>query len=174
MTDLASDSEVFRGTMQPYVDLGYRVVFTSAATGDGVAALRDLLTEHTTVLAGLSGVGKSSLLTAVQPGLRLRTGAVTEYHLGRHTTTQVHMHRLDAGGYVIDTQGIREFGLSGLHQSDIAAFYPEIAALAASCRFSDCSHQHEEGCAVLAGLQTGAVSEVRYHSYTRICESLPG
>jgi len=136
-TDLASDSEVCRDTMQPYVDLGYRVLFASAATGDGVPALRDALTGRSTVLAGLSGVGKSSLLTAVQPGLRLRTSAVAEYHIGRHTTSQVHMHRLDGGGYVIDTPGIREFGLSGLRQGDIAAFYPEIAALAGSCRFSN-------------------------------------
>ena len=97
---------------------------------------------------------------------------MAEYHIGRHTTTQVRMHRLDNGGFVIDTPGIREFGLSGLHAADIASFYPEIAALAAACRFSDCSHQHEDGCAVLAGLEDGAVSEVRYHSYTCICESL--
>jgi ribosome biogenesis GTPase len=173
-TDLAGDGEACRETMQPYVDLGFRVLFASAVTGDGVAALRDVLAGHTTVLAGLSGVGKSSLLTAVQPGLRLRTGAVAEYHIGRHTTSQVRMHRLDGGGYVIDTPGIREFGLSGLRQTDIAAFYPEIAALAASCRYSNCSHVQEEDCAVLAGLESGAVSEVRYHSYTRICESLPG
>jgi ribosome biogenesis GTPase / thiamine phosphate phosphatase len=172
-TDLAGDSEVCRASMNPYVDLGYRVLFASATTGDGVAELRDALTDHTTVLAGLSGVGKSSLLTAVQPGLRLRTSAVAEYHIGRHTTTQVHMHRLDAGGYVIDTPGIREFGLSGLRQGDIGSFYPEIAALATACRFSNCSHLHEENCAVLDGLEEGAVSEVRYHSYTRICESLP-
>jgi ribosome biogenesis GTPase / thiamine phosphate phosphatase len=172
-TDLASDGEVCLTTMQPYVDLGYRVLFASAASGDGVPALRDALAGHTTVLAGLSGVGKSSLLTSVQPGLRLHTRAVAEYHIGRHTTTQVHMHRLDAGGYVIDTPGIREFGLSGLRQADIGAFYPEIASLAAFCRFSNCSHTHEDGCAVLAGLATGAVSEARYHSYTRICESTP-
>jgi ribosome biogenesis GTPase len=173
-TDLAEDGEVCRETMRPYLDLGYRVLFASAATGEGVAALRAALTGHTTVLAGLSGVGKSSLLTAVQPGLRLRSGAVAEYHIGRHTTSQVQMHPLDGGGYVIDTPGIREFGLSGLRQSDIAVFYPEIAVLAASCRYSNCSHLHEEDCAVLAGLETGAVSEVRYHSYTRICESLAG
>jgi ribosome biogenesis GTPase len=173
-TDLVADVEVCRATMRPYVELGYRVLFASAATGDGVATLRDALTGHTTVLAGLSGVGKSSLLTAVQPGLRLRTGAIAEYHIGRHTTSQVRMHRLDAGGYVIDTPGIRAFGLSGLQQSDIAAFYPEIAALVASCRYSNCSHLQEEDCAVLAGLESGAVSELRYHSYTRIRESLPG
>jgi ribosome biogenesis GTPase len=171
-TDLASAGDVCRDALRPYVELGYRVLFTSAATGAGVDALRRELTGHTTVLAGLSGVGKSSLLTAVQPGLRLRTGAIAEYHIGRHTTSQVRMHRLAAGGYVIDTPGIREFGLSGLGPGDIAAFYPEIAALATFCRFGNCSHLQEQDCAVTAGLEAGAISEARFHSYTRICESL--
>jgi ribosome biogenesis GTPase len=125
------------------------------------------------VLAGLSGVGKSSLLSAVQPGLQLRIGQVNEESgEGRHTTSQVVMHRLEIGGFVVDTPGIREFGLSGLSQSDVAHFFAEIAGAARDCRFGDCSHIHEPGCAVKADVQHGRISGARYHSYKKICDEL--
>ena len=127
-----------------------------------------------TALAGLSGVGKSSLLAAVQPGLHLRTANVSEHSgEGRHTTTQVTMLKLAMGGYVVDTPGIREFGLSGIQRDELVQFYPEIAAAARNCRFGECSHQHEPGCAVQTAMQEGRVSEARYHNYTKICADLP-
>jgi len=136
--------------------------------------LRKALSDRTSVLAGLSGVGKSSLLSAIQPGLQLRIGQVNEERgEGRHTTTQVMMHRLDKGGFVADTPGIREFGLSGLQQSGLASCYPEIAAAAERCRFGDCSHIHEPDCAVKADVKQGDISEARYHSYQKIYDELP-
>jgi len=171
--DLAENIEAPQARLQPYQDLGYRVIFSSALTGKGVGRLRKALSQQTSVLAGLSGVGKSSLLSAVQPGLQLRIGQVNkESGEGRHTTTQVVMHRLEGGSFVVDTPGIREFGLSGLRQSELAHCYPEIAAAAERCRFGDCSHTHEPGCAVKANVQRGGISATRYHSYQKIYDEL--
>jgi ribosome biogenesis GTPase len=173
-TDLAEDVAVCRQTMQPYLDLDYRVIFTSALTGDGIGELRQALRGQTTVLAGLSGVGKSSLLMAVQPGLQLRTGAVSQvHHEGRHVTSQVHLLKLAMGGFVVDTPGIREFGLSGLRRGELASFYPEIVAAARECRFSNCVHIREAGCAVPIAVQQGQVAATRYHSYQKIYQTLP-
>ncbi len=173
-TDLAEDVAVCRQTMRPYLDLGYRVIFTSALNGDGIGELRQALCGQTTVLAGLSGVGKSSLLMAVQPGLQLRTGAVSQvHHEGRHVTSQVHLLKLAMGGFVVDTPGIREFGLSGLCRGELASFYPEIVAAARECRFSDCAHLQEAGCAVQVAVQQGRVAATRYHSYQKIYQTLP-
>jgi ribosome biogenesis GTPase len=166
--DLAEDEAICRATLRPYLDLGHRVLFTSALTGTGVSELSGLLRDKTTVLAGLSGVGKSSLLSAVQPGLKLLTSSVGDSGQGRHTTTQVTMLKLDMGGWVVDTPGIREFGLSGLHRNELARFYPEIGAVADRCRFSDCSHLHEPGCAVSDAVGQGSISEARYHNYSKI------
>jgi ribosome biogenesis GTPase len=122
----------------------------------------------------MSGVGKSTLLNAIQPGLDLRTAEVSGHsHTGRHTTAQVNLIKLDLGGYVADTPGIREFGLSGLRQGDLVQFYPEIAALEPGCRFSDCTHSHEPGCAVRVATRRGALSPVRLTNYRRIRATLP-
>jgi ribosome biogenesis GTPase len=172
--DLAEDGAACRSALRPYLDLGYRVLFTSARTGAGVDDLRQVLRGRTTVLAGMSGVGKSSLLAAVQPGLQLRTAEVSERSgEGRHTTAQVSLLRLEAGGSVVDTPGIREFGLSDLRRQELIRFYPEIAAVADGCRFSDCSHTHEPGCAVKAAVRQELVSATRYHSYHKIYHDLP-
>jgi ribosome biogenesis GTPase len=172
--DLAENGEAYQSTLKPYREVGYRVIFTSAVTGKGVGKLRQALAQHTTALAGLSGVGKSSLLATLQPGLQLRTGEVNEQSgQGRHTTTQVVMHRLGSGGFVVDTPGIREFGLSDLRRRELARFYPEIAAVVTDCRFDDCSHVHEPGCAVRAAVQEGSISGTRYDNYIKIHASLP-
>lgn len=172
--DLAEDEAACRATLRPYLDLGYRVLFTSALTGQGIPDLCEVLRGRITVLTGVSGVGKSSLLIAVQPGLHLRTREVSDASgEGKHTTTQVSMLKLEMGGFVVDTPGIREFGLSGLRQSELVHFYPEIASAARYCRFSDCSHTHEPDCAVKHALREGRISEARYHSYQKIYLTLP-
>jgi len=172
--DLADEIDTCHAAVQPYRQLGYPVLLTSALRGIGIQELAQTLTSRTSILAGLSGVGKSSLLNAVQPGLHLRTGEISErLKMGRHTTTQVNLFKLDLGGYVIDTPGIRDFGLDGLLRTDLIDYYPGIRAAAQRCRFSDCSHSHEPGCAVQAAVRSGRLSETRFQSYLQIFETLP-
>jgi len=169
--DLAPDLDKCRQTLRPYRDLGYRVIYTSTLTGLGVAELKGALAGHETVLAGLSGVGKSSLLKAIQPSLALRIAAVSgRKHEGRHTTTQATLIHLD-DGIVVDTPGIREFGLSGMTPSELDAYYPDLLA-AGPCRFPDCTHQHEPDCAVRLGVEQGRISAMRFDSYTKIRATL--
>jgi ribosome biogenesis GTPase len=174
--DLAEDEAELRETLLPYHGLGHRTTLTSAITGEGVDELRCLLADRTTVLAGLSGTGKSSLLSVVQPGLNLKTGDISTSPgrtVGRHTTAQAAMFRLEAGGAVIDTPGIQEFGLAGLRRDELAGFFPEIVALASSCRFNNCSHASEPDCAVIAAQGAGSLAASRYHSYRAIHATLP-
>ncbi|MEO1439606.1 MAG: ribosome small subunit-dependent GTPase A, partial [Chloroflexota bacterium] len=171
--DLADDENEVNDALKPYRDMGYDVVLTSAATGAGIKTLRLHLHNKVSVVAGLSGVGKSSLLSAVQPGFQLKTGDVNEERgQGRHTTTQSSMMPFGSGGYVVDTPGIREFGLAGLQPNDLLAYYPDVLAFAMRCKFTDCTHTHEPDCAVRAAVGTGALSATRYHSYTNILASL--
>ena len=175
--DLVDVGAEMEEVVAPYVALGHRVIKTSAVASEGIDELRDLLRDKTTALSGMSGTGKSSLISAVQPGLDLRTSevSVSSKHLGegRHTTTMVEMHGLEVGGFVVDTPGIREFGLNGLHRHELAGFFPEISALAPECRFANCAHLDEPECAVVAGRASGSVPESRYHSYQAILSTLP-
>jgi ribosome biogenesis GTPase len=171
--DLADEMDACHAAVEPYRRLGYQILLTSATRGIGIEELGALLAERTSILAGLSGVGKSTLLNAVQPGLQLRTREISErLKMGRHTTTQVNLFKLDRGGYVIDTPGIRDFGLAGLLRTDLVEYYPDIQDAAGRCRFNDCSHTHEPGCAVQAAVQEGGLSETRYQSYMQIYETL--
>ena len=166
--DLAEDLQELDDAILPYEMLGHLVVKTSAAIGGGIDVLREILQGSTTALAGMSGTGKSSLISAVQPGLDLRVAEVGGSGEGRHTTTQATMLGLDGGGFVVDTPGVREFGLAGLRRAQLVAFYPEIASLAPGCRFSDCAHLEEPGCAVRTEWESGIVPASRYHSYRAI------
>jgi ribosome biogenesis GTPase len=171
--DLADFNGEPQAVLAPYLALGYRVLFTSARTGAGLPDLRQALHNRTTALAGLSGVGKSSLLAMAEPGLNLRVAEVsTRHHEGRHTTSQVTLHPLSAGGFVVDTPGIREFGLSGLRRGDLTRHYAEIGSLAEGCRFPNCSHTREPDCAVRAAVRAGQVAAMRYDSYKKIYHSL--
>lgn len=171
--DLMTDERDFEATAKPYYDLGHRVLRTSATEGVGVDELREALRDHTTAVVGLSGTGKSSLLSAVQPELKLRTKEVSEFNRqGQHTTTQSILLKLDVGGYVADTPGIKEFGLGGLTRIELQDYFPEILAHAPGCRFNNCSHVIEPDCAVRAAEESGIISESRAHSYRLIWEEL--
>ncbi|MBU0640612.1 MAG: ribosome small subunit-dependent GTPase A [Planctomycetes bacterium] len=154
-------------------DLGYRCILTSVVAREGLAALRAELVNHVTVIAGQSGVGKSSLINAVQPGLNLAVRTVSsETEKGRHTTSNVALLRLDSGGYVVDTPGIRQFDLWAVQPGELEAFFIEFAPHVGACRFGDCSHRYEEGCNVIAALEAGAISPRRYASYRKMFEEV--
>ena len=171
--DLATGLGEVQETLAPYTALGIPCLLTSAETGEGIAELRARLQGRTTVLAGLSGVGKSSLLQAIRPELNLRTGAVSDRrHEGRHTTTQAVLVQLGESTNVVDTPGIREFGLAGLGRSELSGFFPEIAAAAEGCRFRNCAHIDEPQCAVRAAVRRGRIAQSRYHSYRQIYAEL--
>lgn len=171
--DLVEDTLAYQTVVRTYRHLNYGIVVTSAKTGQGISQLRTLLHQQTTVVAGLSGVGKSSLLTAIQPDFQLKTGQVSgSSGEGQHTTTQATLHRLRDGGAVVDTPGIRSFALAGLEQRELAHFFPEMQALAGGCRFKNCQHLNEPRCAVQAAVNRGAIAQSRYHSYQKIRESL--
>jgi ribosome biogenesis GTPase / thiamine phosphate phosphatase len=154
-----------------YEDLGYRIIYTSAQTGEGVEELTEALKDKISVLTGSSGVGKSSLLNTIQPGLGLRVSEVSEAtEKGLHTTRHAEMFPLEVGGYVVDTPGIRGLALFDIEPAELDAYFREIAPLVEQCRFSDCSHRHEPGCAVRAAVEDGRISEERYDSYLRLRE----
>lgn len=152
-----------------YAQLGYEVVLTSATRGDGIDRLRQLMNGKATVLTGQSGVGKSSLLNVVQPGLGLRTATVSaDTGKGRHTTRVAELVPLASGGWVVDTPGIRQFQLWAVEAADVEAYFIEFRPFVAHCKFADCTHTHEKGCAVLSAVSQGLISALRYESYTRI------
>ena len=152
-----------------YARLGYRVVYTSALTGKGVRTLRKILTGKLSVLTGPSGAGKTSLLNAIQPDLGLRTREVSHVTgKGKHTTVVPELLPLDRGGYVADTPGLKAFALWDIEPEELDGYFPELRKLVADCEFSDCTHIHEPGCAVIAAVERGEISPERYDSYQRM------
>lgn len=154
---------------EPYRDLGYKVVYTSAESGRGVRKLRSHLEDKISLLAGPSGVGKTSLLNKVQPDLGHRTSEISEATgKGRHTTVVPELIPIQGGGYVADTPGLKAFALWDIEPEELDAYFPEIRPLVSGCEFSDCTHSHEPGCAVIEAVETGAVTAERYDSYLRM------
>jgi len=170
--DLAGDAEFaeFAGTWRK---LGYTVAFTSAITGEGLSGLIGILKDKTSVLAGHSGVGKSSLLNALDSKLHLRTREISiATGKGVHTTTSVIMYPMPMGGWVTDTPGLKVFGLTHYRPEHIADCFAEMRGLAGSCRFGDCLHVSEPGCSIKAAVGSGGIAEFRYESYLKIINEL--
>lgn len=154
-----------------YEGAGYKVMETSVLTGEGIDELRDDCQGKVCLLSGESGVGKSSIIKAIDPSLDPKVGEISISHLqGRHTTSLYEMYPVSTGGYIIDSPGLRGFGLVDLQPEEIALYFPEMFRLSKSCRFSPCTHTHEPGCAVKAALETGEVSPERYSSYLGMLE----
>jgi ribosome biogenesis GTPase len=169
--DLAEDGAEARERFGIYEEIGYDVLYTSARSGLGVEQLRDRLTGKLSVLSGPSGVGKSSLLNAIQPDLGLAVREISEATgKGRHTTVGVRLWPLQAGGYVADTPGLREAGLWDIEPEELAWHFVEMRPYLSDCRFSSCVHTHEPGCAVKAAVEREAISAERYESYCRLLE----
>ncbi|MHC4479607.1 MAG: ribosome small subunit-dependent GTPase A [Planctomycetota bacterium] len=168
--DLAADESEYRDLARMYEEMEYLVLLTSATERRGLEGLKDALRDASTVLAGHSGVGKSSLINAIEPGLKLRTGPVRTK--GRHVTSRVSLLKLSFGGYVVDTPGIREFTLWEIEKGEVAQFFPWIWEMSHECRMPDCVHMHEPDCAVKAALERGELPRTRYDSYVRIVETI--
>ncbi|MHC4696314.1 MAG: ribosome small subunit-dependent GTPase A [Planctomycetota bacterium] len=157
--------------LERYARLGYGTLLTSVVTGEEIDALRNVLKDKVSVVAGQSGVGKSSLLNAVQPGLRLRTGDIIEQlQKGRHTTSNATMLRLKIGGYVVDTPGVRSFDISMVPRNEFEAYFVEFLDHVSNCKFPDCTHIHEDDCAIIQAVEGGDIHADRYESYVRLFE----
>lgn len=158
-----------RATFAPYEKAGYRVIYSSARERAGVDEVREAICGRLSALSGPSGVGKSSLLNEVQPGLGLRVAAVSEaVNKGRHTTVTAQLIPLECGGYVADTPGLRELGLWGVDTDQLPFLFPEFEPLLGGCRYPTCTHVHEPGCAVRMAMEAGEVDAGRYESYRRM------
>lgn len=154
-----------------YRTAGYEVLEVSAVTGAGMARIRELLAEGTTLLSGNSGVGKSTLIGTIDPQIDIRTGEISQSHAkGRHTTTFSTMYPLANGGMVIDTPGIKGFGLIDIDDAELWHYFPEMMRVAPDCRFYNCTHTHEPGCAVVEAVRNGEIAAARYESYLKMLD----
>ena len=156
-----------------YTGIGYPVLTMSVERSEGIEAVKDLLKDKTTLLSGHSGVGKSSFINAVFPSLRLKTQDVSGWSgKGLHTTTFAEMHDLPGGGRIIDTPGMREFGMVDISRQELSHYYPEMRKLISDCQFNNCLHINEPGCAIKKALDEGQIHIERYISYCNILDTI--
>lgn len=167
----AEDRKALDELMELYTSIGYPCSTLCARTEEGLEALKADLKDKITLLSGHSGVGKSTIINKLVPGVNLRTGDISEYHnKGMHTTTFSEMITLPEGGYLIDTPGIKGFGTIDMEDEEISHYFPELFKYSENCRFNNCTHRHEPGCAVLQAVNDGLISESRYKSYLSVLE----
>lgn len=169
--DLLENSEEIDAFHSIYNSAGYRVIDISATQGIGVDCVKELLKDKVTLVSGNSGVGKSTLVSTIDPTLDIRTGEISEsFHKGKHTTTFSTIYPLEDGGYIIDTPGIKGFGLIDIDDKELWHYFPEMIASAGECRFYNCTHTHEPGCAVCEAVKDGKIAFSRYESYLKILD----
>jgi ribosome biogenesis GTPase len=165
------DKDLLDALIHLYTIIGYPCLKICAKTGEGLDELKAELKNKITLFSGHSGVGKSTLINKLVPGVDLRTGDISEYHnKGMHTTTFSEMIQLPQGGYLIDTPGIKGFGTIEMQDTEISHYFPEIFKVSEECRFNNCTHRHEPGCAVLKAVANHEISQSRYKSYLSILE----
>ncbi len=172
-TDLLTEeeSEYLEALEYLYRNIGYNTIRTSAISGDGIEEIRKLLPGKFTLLSGNSGVGKSTILNKIIPEANARTANISEsHHKGMHTTTFSEMYEVDSNSYLIDTPGIKGFGMFDMEKDEISHFFPEIFKIGQECKFNNCTHTHEPGCAVLKALDEHLISQSRYRSYLSVRE----
>ena len=173
--DLANKNETLEKDLDIYRRIGYPIHLVCSSTGDGLEELKQALHGRMSVLIGKSGVGKTSLMNALQPGLGLRVKAVSQGDVGkgRHTTSHLQMFELDFGGMLVDTPGMREFGLWDISSEDLASLFPEMERYVGQCKFGlSCQHDHEPGCAIRKAVVSEQINPYRYQSYLRLREEL--
>lgn len=150
---------------------GYDIIEASALKGENIELIQGLCRDKLSLFSGVSGVGKSSLINALDPALSLKTAGISDYHRqGKHTTTFYEIHPLTSGGFIIDTPGIKGFGLIEMGKEELSHYFPEMFRLLDNCRFAPCTHTHEPGCAVIKGVEDGLVTAERYYSYLSMLE----
>jgi len=172
-TDLYGDPEKERmeQIVSMYRKIGYECFLVSVTGNEGLDKLREKLKDRITLLAGNSGVGKTTLLNVLNPSLNLKTGEISDYHKqGKHITTFPEMHKMPFGGFVIDTPGMRGFGVVDMPRNEIYHFFPEIFRTSKKCRYNSCLHLDEPGCAVTKAVEDGEIDQLRYRSYINILE----
>jgi len=159
-------TELMNSLIDIYENIGYQCLKISAKINIGIEELKSLLENKTNVLSGHSGVGKSTIINSIQPGTMLKTGTISDaHHSGKHTTTYSEMINLDFGGFIIDTPGIKGFGLLEMVKEEIAHYFPEMFRLLNNCQYYNCTHTHEPGCAVKNAVTIGKIAESRYETY---------
>lgn len=172
-TDLYGDSEKERldKIVSMYSKIGYECFLVSVKSNEGLDKLRVKLKDRITLLSGNSGVGKTTLLNVLNPSLNLKTGEISDYHKqGKHITTFPEMHKMPFGGFIIDTPGMRGFGVVDMNRNEIYHFFPEIFRTSKLCRYNNCLHLDEPGCAVTKAVEEGIIDQLRYRSYINILE----
>lgn len=173
--DLATnrDLEYLKDVDQLYQSLGYEVFTTSIVDPESLRQLKTVIEDKTTAFIGPSGVGKTSLLNAIDPNFSEKVGEVSSYsNKGKHTTTFAKLIEIENGGFIVDTPGIREFGLFNIEPWELSLFFPEMLDARQSCKFNTCTHIHEPGCGVITAFEEGKIDAGRYNSYINMLESI--